>query len=72
MTRASKIEYDAWNSLQTDGLVDWSWDSIYPYQLRAETFDRPNQDFQNATGVTYNMSSHVGNRVCKPLLCAKG
>lgn len=58
MTRASRIEYDAWNALQTDGLEDWSWDSIYPYQLKAETFTPPTEEVANATSATWDASNH--------------
>lgn len=31
MTRASEIEYNAWDSLQNDSLYSWDWDTVFPY-----------------------------------------
>lgn len=31
LTRAAKLEYDAWDSLQNDSMYSWDWDAVYPY-----------------------------------------
>ena len=36
--RASKLEYDAWQSFS--GVTGWNWSNILPFMIRSEAVDR--------------------------------
>ncbi|KAI1109990.1 GMC oxidoreductase [Nemania sp. NC0429] len=52
--RGDKAQFDAWESLGNEG---WTWESLYPYYLKAEKFTVPSAA-QAASGATYDPSAH--------------
>lgn len=40
-TRAEANQIDAWQSLGNEG---WNWSTLYPYYLKAETFQVPDAE----------------------------
>ncbi|KAK5995721.1 Dehydrogenase citC [Cladobotryum mycophilum] len=50
--RASREDYDAWESLGNPG---WGWDDLLPFFKKAETFHPPTEQLQSR----YNVSHHL-------------
>ncbi|CAG8516117.1 5634_t:CDS:2 [Acaulospora colombiana] len=50
-TRASKAQYDAWGSFlkPEESYLNWTWNSMFSYMNKAETFSPPNSE-QRAKG----------------------
>ncbi|KAF8522753.1 alcohol oxidase [Hysterangium stoloniferum] len=57
-TRASRMQYDAWGSLNND--QEWNWDGLLPFFKKSEIFTPPNA-FQVQAGATYEPSVHGFN-----------
>lgn len=52
--RGDKAQFDAWQGL---GNEDWTWESLYPYYLKAEKFTVPSTA-QASAGATYDPEAH--------------
>lgn len=52
--RAEKSQIDSWGNIGNPG---WSWDELFPYYLKSESFDDPTPA-QVAAGATFDTKDH--------------
>ncbi|GAA6053831.1 hypothetical protein JCM3770_004740 [Rhodotorula araucariae] len=57
MIRQSEIEQDSWASLNDDDSV-WTWDAVYPYLKKSETWTPPSDYYIEEAKMVLNESLH--------------